>query len=250
MTIANKKKKLMRMNCLWAKLLLGSLLFIMFDPFDYLPEFLGGNPEKPAQNKKVEGKPSYTPLIKQKAQAKTAEPLPAVVKGSLVNYNTKQESNPLNIVKPLLDENEGFEENAYYDKLGKIWTIGNGLTYYPDGTKVKKGDTITRELNNKYVDSVLQERVAKLSKYPNWSKLNPNQQATLLDFSFNTGANWNKTDNKNLIEALSNPNKINDLPKVMASYRMAGGKVVQGLVNRRERANKLFNTPYQQEQKK
>lgn len=237
------------MNCRLVKLLVGSILFIMFDPLDYLPEFLGGNPEAPAQQKKVEAKPAYVPLIKQKEQVKTAEPLPAVVKGSVVNYKPTQESNPLNIVKPLLDENEGFKEKAYWDKKGKKWTIGNGLTYYPDtGQKVQEGDTITRDLNNKYVDSVLKERASKLSKYPNWSKLNPNQQATLLDFSYNTGANWNKTDNKLLIEALSNPNKINDLPKVMASYRMSGGQVVQGLVNRRERGNVLFNTPYQQQQ--
>ena len=234
------------MNYLWVKLLVGSILFIMFDPFDYLPEFLGGNPEKPAQSQKVEGKPTYTPIIKQKEQVKTAEPLPAVVKGSVVNYNT-QESNPLNIVKPLLDENEGFKKVAYWDKTGKKWTIGNGLTYYPDtGLKVKKGDTITRELNNKYVDSILQERTAKLSKYSNWKNLNPNQQATLLDFSFNTGANYNTTDNELLIEALNNPRKISELPKIMASYRMSGGQVVQGLVNRRERGNVLFNTPYEQ----
>lgn len=226
MTILKLKKKLMKMNCLWVKLLAGSILLIMFDLRDYIPEFMGGNPD--------------TSIQQQKQQ-------PKVVKGSVVNYNT-QETNPLNIVKPLLDENEGFEKNAYYDKSGKVWTIGNGLTYYPDTKqKVKEGDTITRDLNNKYVDSVLQERVNKLSKYPNWEKLNPNQQATLLDFSYNTGANWNKTDNKLLIEALSNPQKINELPKIMASYRMSGGKVLKGLVNRRERANKLFNTPYEQQ---
>jgi lysozyme len=209
-----------------AKIFIGSLLLIMFDLRDYIPEFMGGNPD--------------IPIKQQKAQVN-----PETIKGSVVNYSTKQ--SPLDIVKPLLDQNEGFKEQAYYDKLGKVWTIGNGLTYYPDGSKVKQGDTITREQNNKYVDSVLQERVSKLSKYPNWSKLNPNQQATLLDFSYNTGANFNKTDNKLLIEALSNPQKINELPKVMASYRMSGGKVVQGLVNRRERANKLFNTPYEQQ---
>lgn len=218
----------------------------MFDPLDYIPEFLGGNPDVPIQQQKVQAKPAYTPLIKQKEQVQQAQPQPAVVKGAVVDYNTK--SSPLDIVKPLLDQNEGFKDKAYYDKFGKVWTIGNGLTYYPDGTKVKQGDTITREQNNQYVDSVLQERVAKLSKYPNWEKLNPNQQATLLDFSYNTGANWNKTNNKSLIEALTNPDKINDLPKIMASYRMSGGKVVQGLVNRRARANELFNTPFEQKQ--
>ncbi|CAB5178640.1 COG3772 Phage-related lysozyme (muraminidase) [uncultured Caudovirales phage] len=156
----------------------------------------------------------------------------------------KQETDPFKIVKPLLTENEGYKEKAYWDKVGKRWTIGNGLTYYPNGTKVKQGDTITKELNDKYVDLVLKERFDKLSKYPNWSKLNPNQQATLLDFSYNTGANWNTKDNEKLILGLTKPDKIATLPAVMASYRLADGQVSEGLVNRRERANKLFNTPY------
>ncbi|HCN7007090.1 TPA: lysozyme, partial [Escherichia coli] len=38
---------------------------------------------------------------------------------------------------------EGFRATAYQD-VGGVWTIGYGTTRYEDGTRVKKGDTITK----------------------------------------------------------------------------------------------------------
>ena len=44
----------------------------------------------------------------------------------------------------LLEDREGFRDEAYQDHLGN-WTIGHGITSYPDGTPVKKGDVVTPE---------------------------------------------------------------------------------------------------------
>ena len=42
----------------------------------------------------------------------------------------------------VIREFEGFRENAYLD-IGGVWTIGFGTIKYPNGSKVKKGDTCT-----------------------------------------------------------------------------------------------------------
>lgn len=40
---------------------------------------------------------------------------------------------------------EKFEADAYWDKIGKVWTIGYGSTKYPDGSPVRKGEVCTKE---------------------------------------------------------------------------------------------------------
>lgn len=131
----SKKKKITMTNCHWALLLVGSTLFIMFDPFDYLPEFLGGNPEKPAQQQKVGGKPSYTPLIKQKEQAKTVEPLPETVKGTVVDYKPKDTT--YEWAKPVWEELNavGFNDKETQNILYNIMAESGGKMVDEKGNK-------------------------------------------------------------------------------------------------------------------
>lgn len=42
-----------------------------------------------------------------------------------------------------IKEHEGVILHAYKDVVG-VWTIGIDCTYFPDGTPVKEGDTITQ----------------------------------------------------------------------------------------------------------
>jgi hypothetical protein len=58
------------------------------------------------------------------------------------------ETDPIKIAIPLVKQNEGFKSKAYYDKLGKVWTIGTGITRYSDGTPVKEGDVISAQKND------------------------------------------------------------------------------------------------------
>jgi lysozyme len=44
----------------------------------------------------------------------------------------------------LIKSEEGCVLHAYPDQGGK-WTAGYGIIEYPDGTPVKKGDTLTQE---------------------------------------------------------------------------------------------------------
>lgn len=154
------------------------------------------------------------------------------------------ETDPIKIAIPLVVQNEGYREKAYYDKLGKVWTIGTGITTYMDGTPVKQGDVITKEQNDKELYSHLQKGHEFLKKRPAYKDMNPNQIASALDLTFNIGHNWTKARNASLLDATSSKEKLVQLPDAMRKYTNAGGKKVQGLVNRRERAVELFNTPY------
>ena len=44
----------------------------------------------------------------------------------------------------LIQGSEGFRANAYQDQ-GGVWTIGYGTVFYPDGSRVQPGQTITKE---------------------------------------------------------------------------------------------------------
>jgi lysozyme len=39
---------------------------------------------------------------------------------------------------------EKFSPKAYWDSIGKVWTIGYGTTRYLNGVPVKEGDVITK----------------------------------------------------------------------------------------------------------
>ena len=57
-----------------------------------------------------------------------------------LSSNKKTSVNGINIIKDF----EGYMSKAYDDGVG-VMTIGWGTTLYPDGTKVKEGDTCTKE---------------------------------------------------------------------------------------------------------
>lgn len=156
----------------------------------------------------------------------------------------KQETDPIKIAIPLIVQNEGYRSKAYYDKNGKVWTIGTGITRYADGTPVKQGDTITPERNQQELYNHLQADHEFLKTRPAYSAMNPFQIASALDLTFNIGHNWTKAKNASLLDATSSPEKLASFPDAMMKYRTAGGQVMQGLVNRRQRAVELFNKPY------
>ena len=138
----------------------------------------------------------------------------------------------------LIKKFEGLKLQAYKDVAG-IWTIGYGLTMYPNGTKVKQGDKISKEQADKYFQETLQkfaQGVENAIKQP----VNNNQFAALVSFAYNVGINAFK---ESTLLKLVNENPNN--PAIEAQFMRwinAGGRPVQGLVNRRkEEANLYFS---------
>lgn len=86
----------------------------------------------------------------------------------------------------LIKHFEGCRLAAYRDS-GGIWTIGWGATHYPDGSKVRPGDTIDQA----QADALLSRDVRRFSGYVDNSLdvsfLNQNQYDALTSFCYNRG---------------------------------------------------------------
>ncbi len=121
---------------------------------------------------------------------------------------------------------EGKRLVAYQDVAG-IWTIGYGHTTAAGIPRVREG----MRISDKEAEDILkadlrkfEDRVSRLVKVP----LTDNQFAVLVSFDFNTGALHKSTLLKKL-----NAGDYDAVPVELMKWVNAGGKRVQGLVNRR-----------------
>jgi len=137
----------------------------------------------------------------------------------------------------LIQEFEGLRLTSYLCSAG-VPTIGYGATYYHDGTKVKLGQTITREQANQLLVDHLKEFEGSVIGLLNGVVLNQNQFDALVSFTYNLGAgNLAKSQLLRFIKA--NPND----PKIAAEFakwNRAGGEVSTGLVRRRKKEAQLY----------
>ena len=140
----------------------------------------------------------------------------------------------------LIQEFEGLRLTSYLCSAG-VPTIGYGATYYHDGSKVKLGQTITRDQANQLLKDHLKEFEGSVIGLLNTTKVNQNQFDALVSFTFNLGAaNLAKSQLLRFIKA--NPND----PKIAAEFakwNRAGGEVSTGLVRRRKKEAQLYFTP-------
>jgi len=140
---------------------------------------------------------------------------------------------PQDILANFLKQHEGLKNEAYLDSAG-VPTIGYGSTY-----GVKIGDKLSdAEANQKLIKDI---QVAE-NDYNNLVDvdLNPNQQAAVKSLIFNIGGP--KFANSRARAAL-NDGDFETFQKEASEFRMADGKVLPGLENRRAAEMSLFNTP-------
>ena len=135
----------------------------------------------------------------------------------------------------LICEFEGKRLAAYDDGVG-VWTIGFGTIKYPNGVRVKKGDTCTLEQAKEYMRHDLIEfeyTVNSSVKVP----LNQNQFDALVSLAYNIGSSAFKSST--LVKKL-NSGDYHGAADQFNVWINAGGKRMQGLVNRRDREKLLF----------
>lgn len=85
----------------------------------------------------------------------------------------------------LISRFEGYSSIAYLCQAGR-WTIGYGTTIYPDGTKVKEGDTCTEELAMFWLRNRLQSDYDKLERLLKVDTTT-NQAVAMLSLMYNIG---------------------------------------------------------------
>lgn len=132
---------------------------------------------------------------------------------------------------------EGLELKAYDDGAG-VCTIGYGTTIYPHGKAVQYGDTCTIEQAKNYMQYDLRRFEQAVTAAVN-VPLNQNQFDALVSLSYNIGIGAFK--NSTLLKLL-NASDYNAASHQFDVWIKAGGKTVQGLVNRRAVEKLLFNS--------
>lgn len=105
----------------------------------------------------------------------------------------------------LLVQVEGLKLIAYQCPK-KVWTIGIGNTYYPNGEKVKKGDTITKDKAVELFYMITKEKELSISRL---LKVNLNQKQYDVVFSicWQYGASW-LSKSKILTQVNKDPNNL------------------------------------------
>jgi lysozyme len=139
----------------------------------------------------------------------------------------------------LIKEFEGLKLKPYLCSAS-VPTIGYGSTYYENGKKVKLTDApITKERADALFQIVADDfakRVVPLIKKP----LTQNQFNSIVSFAFNLGVR--ALQNSTLLRLVNiNPNDAN-IAKEFLKWNKAGGRVLQGLTNRRIKESALYFT--------
>lgn len=136
-----------------------------------------------------------------------------------------------------ITQREGCELTAYQDSVG-IWTIGVGHTSAAGAPAVRKGMKITKA----EADEILSRDLALFEKAVNAAvkvPLNQNEFDALVSLAFNIGAGAFKKST--LVKKLNAGDKAGAADQFLR-WNKAGGRVLKGLVKRREAERKQFLT--------
>lgn len=132
----------------------------------------------------------------------------------------------LNLIKKF----EGCRLTAYKCPAG-VLTIGYGHT----GSDVVSGMKITQAQAVELLKKDLEKFEKKVEKYNGVYGWNQNQFDAMVSFAYNVGS----------IDQLTakGTRSISEISEKILAYNKAAGKVLKGLVNRREAEKKLFDEP-------
>lgn len=141
----------------------------------------------------------------------------------------------LGVCLPFTKKWEGCSLVAYWDALGRVWTIGYGATgpHITKGTKWTQGqadtDLMARlSVIGDEIDSAVEGLI-----------LNDNQKAALVDFTYEEGIG--AFLKSSVLECLKDRR-----PEIamawLLKYNKANGQYVQGIEDRREAEASLFET--------
>ena len=135
----------------------------------------------------------------------------------------------------LIKEFEGLRLRAYDDGVG-VWTIGIGTIRYPNGKRVQKGDVITEAQAEEYLKhdlNTFEKVINDVVKVP----LTQNQYDAIVSLTYNIGAA--AFSRSTLLKRLNNKDYKGAADQFLV-WNKAGGKVMRGLIRRREAERALF----------
>ena len=150
----------------------------------------------------------------------------AVAKASTYRTNMNIGTKGLDLIRFF----EGLELNAYQCAAG-VWTIGYGHI-----KTAVEGMTISQS----YADELLDGEIVEYEDYVNaavTAPLSQDQFDALVSWTFNLG---NGNLNASTMLKVLNRGEYEEVPAQMKRWNKAGGKVLEGLIRRREAEANLF----------
>lgn len=144
----------------------------------------------------------------------------------------------LEVAVPLGKHFEGFSSKPYLCPAG-YWTIGYGTVYKPDGTKVTKDDSLisvetaeqwlVHEMEHNYMMGVLKASPHLIAF--------PRILGAITDFAYNLGvARYRSSTLRKRVDEQNWEAAVDELKK----WTRGGGRVLPGLVRRREAEARYF----------
>ena len=137
----------------------------------------------------------------------------------------------------LITKHEGLKLKPYLCPA-KIPTIGYGNTYYPDGKRVTLLD---KDITKQQAFDMFKEIANRFAKRVDTlvtSNINQNQFNSLVSFAYNVGTG-NFSTSTLLKKVNKNPNDLT-IKDEFLKWNKAGGKVLNGLTNRRNEEADLY----------
>jgi len=136
----------------------------------------------------------------------------------------------------LIKHFEGCRLKSYRCPAG-VFTIGFGNTFYENGDKVKEGDVITQQRADELAKFIIDQFAVSIAPFI-LQPLNDNQFSACVSLAYNIGTGGFKRSS--VFKKLNiNPNDAT----IADSFRLwnkGGGKVLAGLVKRREAEIALY----------
>ena len=136
----------------------------------------------------------------------------------------------------LIKRFEGCRLKAYRCPAN-VLTIGYGNTFYEDGTKVKDGDVITQQRAEELAKFIIDQFAVSIAPFIQ-KTLTENQFSACVSLAYNIGTgNFKKSSVFKKLNINPNDTTIADSFRL---WNKGGGKVLRGLVNRREAEIQLY----------
>ena len=133
---------------------------------------------------------------------------------------------------------EGCRLHPYYDVAG-VPTVGYGTIYGSSGERIRITDApITQAEADTLLNRDVAHSAASVARLCSGAKLSEGQAAALTDFTYNLGAG---TFQHSTARQFILSGDLALVPEQMLRYVRAGGRVVPGLVKRREAEVEVWN---------
>lgn len=126
---------------------------------------------------------------------------------------------------------EGYSSKPYLCPAN-VATIGYGSTMYTNGTRVTMSDA---EITEEQAEAMLLDTIKGVEKQVKnvlEVKLKPHQLAALISFTYNVGIG--NFSNSTLLAWINSNPDFSRIPEQFRRWNKGGGKVLKGLINRRE----------------